>query len=144
LKKFFTFFAFAVLLAGVVYINFQNTESKEVVEIQCEHGVSVISFSSPNCTACERQKKELEKVELSMSSDAGFTKVDITKDLVSADHYQIGIVPTIIVVNDGLEVERLSGIQYSDHIEEIINREIMKGGQCRNGNSKGVKNGCKC
>jgi len=144
LKKFFTFFAFTVIAAGVFYLNFEGRDSKEVVEIQCEHGISVISFSSPNCTACDRQKKEIEKVERSMSVDAGFKTVDISKDLVSADFYQVGIVPTIIVTNDGVEVERLSGIQNSDHIEEVINREMIKGGHCRNGISKGVKNGCKC
>lgn len=144
MKSYFTFFIFAVIAAGVIYLNFPSDEGEDVALESCEHGVSVISFSSPNCTACDRQKKELEKVERSMSVDAGFKRVDITKDLVSADHYQVGMVPTIIVTNDGVEVERLSGIQNSDHIGEIINREVIKGGHCRNGISKEVKNGCKC
>lgn len=144
MKSYFPFFIFAVIAAGVIYLNFPSDGAEEIPEQLCDHGVSVISFSSPNCTACDRQKKELEKVEITMSNDAGFKRVDISKDSVSADYYQVGMVPTIIVTNDGVEVERLSGIQNSDHIEEIINREMIKGGHCRNGISKGVKNGCKC
>jgi len=140
LKKYFTFFIFAVVAAGVFYLNLPSVDNEDVSQQICEHGVSVISFSSVNCAACDRQKKEIEKVELAMSNNAGFKRVDIAKDFVSADYYQVGIVPTIIVFNDGVEVERLTGVQSSEYLSEIINREMLKQKPC----VKGEKNVCKC
>lgn len=129
----------AFLTAGFIYINnveYEKPEkpSSEIFQLDGVTGnISVISFSSPYCAACKKQKHELETLQPELSGEAVFKMIDVTKDRQTPGYYGVSSVPTILITYKGMEVSRLSGLQKAESLESEIKKQIEKHRYCEDG-----------
>jgi len=141
-RKNFLIVAVLIFFAGfIAVINMNSGEklnniavSQEVFDVESLGSkVGVISFSSPNCSACLKQKEEFKKILPELSKDASFKSIDVTKDLQTANYYGVGIVPTILITYNGIEVERFTGVHKAGELDSEIRKQIEKHRYCEDG-----------
>ena len=82
----------------------------------------LVDFYSDSCVPCKVMSPVLAELEEAYASDLVVGKVNIAyeQDLVSK--YGVSSVPTLIFLKEQKEVERLTGVQKKDTLEEIIEK----------------------
>lgn len=140
-KNILTFSVFLILAGSVFVLNMNKVDSsdkkivsQEVYHFQSTSGnISVLSFSSPHCSACTKQKKEVEIVQSELSGEAAFKIIDVTRDAQTPNYYDVAVVPTILITYKGMEVGRFTGIHKAGELENEIKKQIEKHKYCENG-----------
>jgi thioredoxin 1 len=79
-------------------------------------GVKLVEFYTSWCGYCKKQQPELEAMDKVRIGQADADKLP----LIAAE-YRINAFPTFLIMKDGKEVERFSGM----HKKEIIMEKIM-------------------
>ena len=72
----------------------------------------ILYFSAPWCSPC----KTLGPIVDSLSSTINIEKINVDNDQVQSAKYNVRNVPTLILVENGLEKNRLIGLQTAEKI----------------------------
>jgi thioredoxin 1 len=101
--------------ATVVALNFHQWFDPKPIYPWLAQG-EVLFFESNWCGACKAMKPTVAKLQ-----DEGFDirTVDIEKHQDKAIRYGIGSIPTFVLVRDGQELRRSSGVMSSDDLKQI-------------------------
>ena len=86
-------------------------------ESATKNGVKLIEFHTSWCGYCKKQQPELESME-----KIWIGQVDADKVPEIAAEYNINAFPTFLIMKDGKEAERFSGM----HNKEVIMDKIME------------------
>ena len=84
---------------------------------ETKKGVKLVEFYTSWCGYCKKQQPELEAMDKVWIGQADADKLPL-----AAAEYNINAFPTFLIMKDGEEVERVSGM----HKKEIIMGKIMK------------------
>lgn len=91
---------------------------KEVLE---EKGKKIIvDFWAPWCGPCKMQTPILEKIAKSGEFNVKITKLNTDENPETAQNFGIHSIPTIIIFEDGSEVERFIGVQPENVLKEKL------------------------
>ncbi|MDR3110761.1 MAG: redoxin domain-containing protein [Planctomycetaceae bacterium] len=97
-------------------------ESEEAFDTVIKTGIVLVDFFATWCGPCRMQGRLLEELATSPTGD----KVKIVK--VDTDHlssvtqrFDISNIPTLLLYNNGNLVERLTGLQQQNVLEQKIN-----------------------
>ncbi len=82
---------------------------------------AVVDFWAEWCGPCKRLGPIFHDVAEKMSDKVKFIKVDVDNNQELAADYQVMSIPTIILLKDGAEVERIVGAPSKDSLESKIN-----------------------
>ena len=77
----------------------------------------LIKFAASWCQPCKQLAGSMKYVDF---KDVELKEVDIDEDSELAFKYNIRSVPTMVLLEDGKEVGRKSGVLMADQIEEFI------------------------
>ena len=77
----------------------------------------LIKFSASWCQPCKALAANMKYVEF---GDVQYEDVDIDENMELAKKYGIRGVPTLVLLEDDVEVKRTSGVLMADKIEEFI------------------------
>jgi thioredoxin-like negative regulator of GroEL len=77
----------------------------------------LLKFSASWCQPCKSLAGNFKYVNL---GDVSLKEYDIEDNLEEAQQYGIRSVPTMILLEDGVEIGRKSGVLMADKIEEFI------------------------
>ena len=77
----------------------------------------LIKFSASWCQPCKALAANMKYVEF---GDVQYEDVDIDENMELAKKFGIRGVPTMVLVEDDVEVKRISGVLMADKIEEFI------------------------
>ena len=77
----------------------------------------LIKFSASWCQPCKSLAGNMKYVDF---GDVEVKEVDIDENFEEAKQYGIRGVPTLVLVENGVEVKRTSGVLMADKIEEFI------------------------
>jgi len=127
--------AAAIAVAAFLFVaNYDfKEEKKELSNVDRTGRVHIVSFSSPGCGACVKQKKILDELKKEYEGNVDFEFVDVTRDLQTTDYYEVGVVPTLLVTVNGKEVDRLVGSQMEPVLRALIESEAEPGKYCQDG-----------
>jgi thiol-disulfide isomerase/thioredoxin len=127
--------AVAITLAALLFVANYNFDEKqkELPKTVKSSKVQIVSFSSPGCGACVKQKKILNLLREEYSDKVDFEFVDVTKDSRTTDYYDVGIVPTLLVTVNGKEIDRLVGSQMEPVLRAVVESEAELGKYCEDG-----------
>ena len=78
----------------------------------------LLKFSASWCQPCKALAGNLKHVNF---GDVLLKEYDIEKNSEEAVKFAIRGVPTLVILKDGAEVKRKSGVLMADQIEEFIN-----------------------
>ena len=77
----------------------------------------LIKFSASWCQPCKSLAGNMKYVDF---GDVEVKEIDIDENFEEAKKYGIRGVPTLVLLEDGVEVKRTSGVLMADKIEEFI------------------------
>jgi thioredoxin 1 len=103
-------------MADLIEVNDKNFKS-EVLEGE---GKVLVDFWAPWCGPCKMQTPILEKIAQSGASTAKITKLNTDENPETAQNFGIHSIPTIIIFENGSEVERLIGVQPENILKEKL------------------------
>lgn len=79
----------------------------------------LVLFHSPYCGACEETIPHFQHASMYLCSDVQCVKVDVTKLSSIATNYNIERLPTLLLLENGVEVKRVSGAHDASEIVEL-------------------------
>lgn len=88
------------------------SKTKEIKGSEFEQalsGVTLVDFSATWCPPCRALEPELEAVAETLEGQAKVFKIDVDTDPMLAQRYGVRGVPTVVVLKDGKEVDRVVG-----------------------------------
>ena len=103
-------------MAGVLEVNDSNFD-KEVIEVS---GKVLVDFWAPWCGPCKMQTPILESLSKSGEINAKIVKLNTDESGNTATKYNIQSIPTLIIFENGNELERLVGTQP----EEVLKQKL--------------------
>jgi thioredoxin 1 len=77
----------------------------------------IFYFSAPWCQPC----RTLGPIMESISDKITYTKIDVDQDTELAAKYKIRNIPTLVLVVNGIEKKRLTGLQTANNIISFYN-----------------------
>lgn len=77
----------------------------------------LLKFSATWCGPCKMLAGSLSQADL---GDVELVDIDIDENTEKAIEYKVRGVPTLILVEDGVEIKRKSGVMMTREIEDFI------------------------
>lgn len=96
-------------------------ESKDF-EMEVREGVSVVDFYADWCGPCKMIAPIFE--ELSQELSANFIKINVDNSQDIAAKFQVASIPTLIILKNGTEVDRIVGFMPKPALESKIKQYL--------------------
>lgn len=99
----------------------KHVEEKELKEEIFKTGKLVlVDFFATWCGPCRMLAPELEKVAEAVKDFAEVVKVDVDENRNLAKEYGVMSVPTLVVVKDGEQLDRVVGFRQSKDLVQLL------------------------
>lgn len=85
--------------------------------------ITIKRFTASWCTPCKQLGPILEDIKPNFPS-ATFEVIDVDDHPEVIDEYNFRSIPTVIILKDGIEVTRFSGLKQKLQILKIINESL--------------------
>ena len=82
----------------------------------------LVDFYSDSCIPCKRLNPILAELEKVYADKAAFYKVNVNFDFELAEQYGVMSAPTLILFKAGKEIDRKTGFQLKENLEDWINQ----------------------
>ena len=102
-------------MAAVTELNETNFDS-----IISSGGRVLVDFWAPWCGPCRMQAPILEKLSGDDSVKAKICKINTDENASLAQKYGISSIPTLILFEDGNEIERMVGVQTENSLKQKL------------------------
>jgi thioredoxin 1 len=89
----------------------------------------VVNFFAEWCMPCLMLSPVVEELAEKMN-EVKFTKINIDDNSELSGKFRISSIPCLVVFRDGKEIDRITGAQTADIIEEKI-KKILEGGESK-------------
>jgi len=93
-------------MASVATVTSDGIEAK----VARAHGPVALDFYQASCPPCHVLEPRLERIAEQYRGRVPVYRVDIDRDMVVAERFKVMSVPTVLMLRDGREVERLDGL----------------------------------
>jgi thioredoxin 1 len=89
---------------------------------ETDTGVVLVDFWAPWCGPCIRQNPIIDKVAAAMAGQVKVGKCDIDIASKTTARFDIHGIPTLVILKNGKEVERFTGIQKETALIEALKK----------------------
>ena len=86
-----------------------------------EKGIFLVDFNAQWCAPCKIQEPIIHAVQKKFKDKVSVIFINIDENNKLATDFMVQSIPTLIVYNNGVEVERFIGLQTEETIEEKLN-----------------------
>lgn len=87
-------------------------------------GVVLVDFYADWCGPCRMLSPILEQIAGEMHDKVKFVKVDTDQAENTAAHFRITSIPTLILLKDGQEIDRVVGLRDAQALRTLINAAL--------------------
>lgn len=85
-------------------------------------GPVFLDFYQATCAPCRALEPRLERVAQQFAGRMLLYRVDIERDLSIANRLNVKSIPTVLVIRDGKEIERLDGLITTEQLQAAFDR----------------------
>ena len=86
--------------------------------------IELIDFYADWCGPCQPMKPIIEEIEKEMQDSLRVTKVDVDQNQEMASKYGVMSIPTLIILKNGEETDRLVGAVGKDTLVQKIKANV--------------------
>lgn len=94
-------------------------------EESVKSGVSLIDFNAVWCGPCRMMEPVLENLSTKYEDSMGVYAVDVDENNDLAFKFNVESIPTIVIIKNGVEVERVIGAHSEDEMISIVDKHIV-------------------
>ena len=87
-------------------------------------GVVLVDFWAGWCGPCKMLAPTIEELSIRFAGQAAIGKVDVDVETDIARQYGIMSIPTVVILKDGKEVERVVGLQPQAIYENLVKKHL--------------------
>lgn len=103
-------------------------ESLKVDEIDAKAlqiaGPVVLDFYQAACAPCRALEPRLERDVSHYQGGLRVYRIDIDRELSAAERFGVQSIPTILILHDGKEIERMNGLITEHDLQAAFNRAM--------------------
>lgn len=110
--------------AGSIDTINSNSELEQLI-LTSEQPIA-ITFFSPQCPFCVQLMPATEQLAHEMKNELNFYKLDAAKNAELVEKYSIVGIPTIIIFNNGKEIQRITNIHDRDDLKRRLTAALAK------------------
>ncbi len=96
-----------------------NNENFEY-EIHQANGPILVDFWAEWCGPCKQMNPVLEELAHEIDETSSIVKVNVDKSPELARRFKVQSLPTFIVLENGLQIERISGVTSKDRLKALV------------------------
>jgi len=93
-------------------------------EVEDYKGVVLIDFWAPWCGPCKMAAPIVESVSKGLGNKAKVVKVNVDENQGSAAKFGVMSIPTFLVMKNGKEVERMTGVQNEETLKNTVSKVL--------------------
>ena len=108
-------------MMSLLHIENKEVFQKEVLE---SDKVALVDFWAPWCGPCKMVAPELEAVASEYEDKAIVAKINVDEQQQLASQYDVMSIPTLLILKDGQEIERLVGYRPRKDLMDAIDKII--------------------
>ena len=86
--------------------------------------VELIYFFADWCGPCQPMKPIIKEIETEVGGSLKVTKVDVDQNQETASKYGVMSIPTLIILNDDKEAERIIGATSKEALSQKIKNHV--------------------
>jgi thioredoxin 1 len=87
-------------------------------------GVTLVDFWAEWCPPCKMQGPVIEKLASDYRGRASVAKLDVDASHALAARFGVQSIPTLILFKDGVEVQRLVGLQTEEKLRSALDAAL--------------------
>lgn len=106
---------------GVQKIEFNDASFDE----KTREGLSVVCFEDPRDAECVNEHVLVEKAAETMDEQIKLGTCEIENCLALAERFRITTIPTLLILKDGREVERLTGFRHTKALIKHLRKHVV-------------------
>jgi len=89
-----------------------------------KHPLTLIDCWAPWCGPCLALAPTIEELAEEYAGKVLIGKLNVDENPRTAEHFQVFSIPTMLVMKDGREVDRIVGLAPKKHIEAVIRKHL--------------------
>lgn len=93
-------------------------------EVEDYKGVVLIDFWAPWCGPCKMAAPIIENVSKELANKAKVVKVNVDENRESSAKFGVMSIPTFLIMKNGKEVERMTGVQNEEALKNAVNKVL--------------------
>jgi len=93
-------------------------------EIVNKHSLALIDFWAPWCGPCLALAPAVEELAEEYAGKVIIGKLNVDKNPRTAERFQIFSIPTMLLMRDGREVDRIVGLVPKKYIEAVLRKHL--------------------
>ena len=93
-------------------------------EIIKKHPLVLIDFWAPWCGPCRASAPTIEELAKEYAGKVFIGKLNVDENPNTAEHFQVSGIPTLIMMKDGCEIDRIVGLCPKKHIEAVLKKHL--------------------
>ncbi|MCQ6273470.1 thioredoxin [Bacillus sp. V3B] len=91
---------------------------------ETESGLVLVDFWAPWCGPCKMIAPVLEDLDSEIGDKVKIVKLDVDENQETASKYGVMSIPTLIVLKDGKEVDKVIGFQPKEALAERLEKQF--------------------
>ncbi|KYD10835.1 thioredoxin [Heyndrickxia sporothermodurans] len=91
---------------------------------ETSEGLVLTDFWATWCGPCKMIAPVLEELDSEMGDKVKIVKLDVDENQETASKYGVMSIPTLILMKDGQEVDKVIGYQPKEALVELVNKHL--------------------
>ena len=103
-----------------------ETLTSDKLEAQALHTTRPVAldFYQASCPPCRTLEPRLERVAQQFAGRLPVYRVDVERDIAVAERFGVRSIPTVLILREGKEVERLDGLITDEDLKGAFDRAV--------------------
>jgi thioredoxin 1 len=93
-------------------------------EIVCKHSLALIDCWAPWCGPCLALAPTIEKLAEEYAGKVFVGKLNVDENAKTAECFQIFSIPTMLIMKNGKEVDRIVGLVPKKHVDAVLRKHL--------------------